>query len=451
MVLKRNVLALVVLAVIVLGTSFIVFSSFDSSPETKSSALESSVAEAELLYGLALDGYEVETNTVGRNEFLSGILQRYDIDLQTISALADKSKPVFDVRKIGAGHDYTTFRGGSGKLDYFVYQPNPIDYIVYDLRDGINVYKEQKAVTTQMETVAGVINSSLYETLQTQGVSPDLAVQLAEIYGWAVNFYRINKGDWFKLVYERKYVDGNPIGPGRIQSAMFGHNGKEYQAYYFEPNDGEPGAYYDENGKSLRRTFLKAPLKYSRISSRYTMRRFHPVQKRWKAHLGTDFAAPHGTPIVATANGVVTESSYGSGNGNYVKIQHDNVYSTQYLHMSKRAVKKGQRVSQGEVIGYVGSTGLATGPHVCYRFWKHGKQVDALAQVFPPSEPIKEEYRIAFQRLLNNHQQALASLGFDEKQSNLELYSAYNFDIERLFEPTAANNRIIEGFSAQML
>ena len=183
MALKKNVLALVVLAVIVLGTSFIVFSSFDSSPEIKSSAIESSVAEAEseLLYGLALDGYEVETNTVGRNEFLSGILQRYDIDLQTISALADKSKPVFDVRKIGAGHDYTTFKGASGKLDYFVYQPNPIDYIVYDLRDGINVYKEQKAVTTQVETVAGVINSSLYETLQTKGVSPDLAVQLAEI------------------------------------------------------------------------------------------------------------------------------------------------------------------------------------------------------------------------------------------------------------------------------
>lgn len=452
MALKKNVLALLVFAVIGLGTSFIVLSSFDSSPEIKSSAEPfAAEVESERLYGLALDGYQVETNTVGRNEFLSGILQRYDVDLQTISALADKSKAVFDVRKIGAGHDYTTFRGTSGKLDYFVYQPNAIDYIVYDLRDGINVYREQKAVITQVETVAGVINSSLYETLQTQGVSPDLAVQLAEIYGWAVNFYRINKGDWFKLVYERKYVDGNPIGPGRIQSAIFGHNGKEYQAYYFEPNDGERGAYYDENGKSLRRTFLKAPLKYSRISSRYTMRRFHPVQKRWKAHLGTDFAAPHGTPIVATATGVVTESSYGSGNGNYVKIQHDNVYTTQYLHMSKRAVKKGQRVNQGEVIGYVGSTGLATGPHVCYRFWKHGKQVDALAQVFPPSEPIKAEYRIAFQGLLNGHQQALASLGFEDKQSNLEVYRAYNFDIENLLEPTATNNRIIEGFSAQML
>ncbi len=454
MALRKNVLALLVLGVIVLGISFVVFSSFDSTPEIKSSIAEaaSTEAESEMLFGVAVDGYEKETHTVGRNEFLSSILQRYDVDLQTIAAIADQSKSVFDVRKIGAGHDYTTLTDQSGKLAYFIYQPNQVDYIVYDLRDGIQVYKEEKAVTTQVETVAGVINSSLYETLQTQGASPDLAVQLAEIYGWAVNFYRINKGDWFKLVYERKYVDGEPIGPGRIQSAVFGHNGKEYQSYYFEPTDGEKGAYYDENGKSLRRTFLKAPLKYSRISSRYTMRRFHPVQKRWKAHLGTDFAAPHGTPIVATASGVVTESSYGSGNGNYVKIQHDNVYATQYLHMSKRAVKKGQRVSQGEVIGYVGSTGLATGPHVCYRFWKNGKQVDALAQVFPPSEPIKAEYQVAFNSLLHAHQQKLANLGFEKEQTKMELYRAYHFDIESLFESAEINsNRILDGFSAQML
>jgi len=180
------------------------------------------------------------------------------------------------------------------------------------------------------------------------------------------------------------------------------------------------------------------------------MRRFHPVQRRWKAHLGTDFAAPHGTPIVATAAGVVEASAYGSGNGNYVKIKHDNVYSTQYLHMSKRAVKRGQRVSQGQVIGYVGSTGLATGPHVCYRFWKHGKQVDALAQVFPPSEPINEKYRVAFNRMLNAQQQVLASVGF-EKQSNLEVYSALAFRVDQLFEPIEKDSRVLEGFSAQML
>ncbi|WP_257668691.1 M23 family metallopeptidase [Parapedobacter tibetensis] len=453
MTLKKNVLALLGLAVIVLGASFIIFSSFNFTPDNVSSIPETSESELEpeLLYGLTIDGYDIETNTIGRNEFLSDILQRYQVDLPTISILAGKSKSVFDVRKIGAGHDYTIFMDESGKADYFVYQPNAVDYVVYDLRDSINVYMDKKEVDTRIETVAGVIGSSLYEALQANGANPDLAVQLAEIYGWAVNFYRINKGDWFKLVYERKYVEGNPIGPGRIQSAIFGHSGKEYQAYYFEWEDGKPGAYYDENGKSLRRTFLKAPLKFSRISSRYTMRRFHPVQRVWKAHLGTDFAAPHGTPIVATANGVVTASSYAGGNGNYVKIKHDNVYETQYLHMSKRAVKKGQRVSQGQVIGYVGSTGLATGPHVCYRFWKHGKQVDALSQIFPPSEPINDKHRVAFERILNTHQQSLATLDFEKKQSNLELFGSLGFDIERLFEPIASNSRILEGFSAQML
>lgn len=454
MIFKKNVLALVVLVVIVLGASFIFLSSFDTKTEDLSPTTTLGVAEgntaAEFLYGLPVSEYATETSSVKRNEFLSDILQRYDVDLPRISVLANKSKAIFDVRKIGAGHDYTIFKDKAGKTAYFVYQPNPIDYIVYDLRDSISVYKGQKEVDTKIESVSGTIESSLYETLEANGASPDLAVQLAEIYGWAVNFYRINRNDWFKVIYERKYVDGNPIGPGRIQSAVFGHDGKQYQAFYFEPNDGQPGAYYDESGKSLRRTFLKAPLKYSRISSRFTMRRFHPVQRRWKAHLGTDFAAPHGTPIVATAAGVVTESRYGGGNGNYVKIKHDNVYTTQYLHMSRRAVKAGQRVSQGQVIGYVGSTGLATGPHVCYRFWKNGRQVDALAQVFPPSEPIKGEYRVAFERVLNEGQQRLASIG-EKKQSNLEIYGALAFRIENLFEPETDNSRILEGFSAGML
>jgi len=451
---KKNVLALLVLVVVALGASFIFLSSFDTTPGELSSTAENvTVAEAkapELLFGLDITDYLIETSTVKRNEFLSDILQRYQVDLQSIATLSVKSKPVFDVRRIAAGRDYTVFRKKTGEPAYFIYQPDPVNYVVYDLRDTIAVYKGEKPVDTKVETVAGVIQSSLYETLEANGASPDLAVQLAEIYGWAVNFYRINRGDSFKLVYERKYVDDQPIGPGRIQSAVFGHNGKEYQAYYFETEDGK-GAYYDENGKSLRRTFLKAPLKYSRISSRYTKRRFHPVLGRWKAHLGTDFAAPHGTPIVATAAGVVIESRYAGGNGNYVKIKHDNVYTTQYLHMSRRAVRKGQRVSQGQVIGYVGSTGLATGPHVCYRFWKNGRQVDALAQVFPPSEPIQEKYRTAFDQVLHAHQEMLAAIGTEEKQSNLEVYGALAFRVEQLFESPEGDDRILDGFSAQIL
>lgn len=451
---RKNVLALtlVVLGIFVLGAAFVSLSSFDSTPEQPLAEADEVSVESHStgLFGLTVDGLDTETETVKRNEFLSDILQRYQVDLSAISVLADKAEDVFDVRKIAAGHDYTIFKDQTGKAQYFVYQPNPIDYVVYDLRDSMAVYRGQHPVDTKLETVAGVIQSSLYETLEANGASPDLAVQLAEIYGWAVNFYRINKGDWFKLVYERNYVDGVPVGPGRIESAVFGHNGNEYQAYYFKGVDDEHGFYYDENGKSLRRTFLKAPLKYSRISSRYSKSRFHPVQRRWKAHLGTDFAAPHGTPIVATADGVVEASTYSGGNGNYVKIKHDNVYSTQYLHMSKRAVKRGQRVSQGQVIGYVGSTGLATGPHVCYRFWKNGKQVDALAQVFPPSEPINDTYRVAFSRTMATQQQLLAKVGF-EAQSTLEKYSELAFHMDQLFEPVGQESPLSEGFPAMIL
>ena len=445
MALKKNILALLVLVVLVLGAGFIVFSSFDTTPEMVSDQAreQHKEVEQELVFGLPVNTYELEEHQVKRNEFLSDILQRYDVALPTISTIAEKSKTVYDVRKFTVGNNYTVFKDQSGKAAYFVYQPNAIDYVVYDLRDTIAVHTGQKEVVTQVETASGIINSSLYETLQEQNVNPDLAVQLAEIYGWAVNFYQINQGDWFKVVYERKYVEGTPVGAGRILSSIFNHRGEEFEAYYFQPSDGTDGSYYDQNGKSLRRTFLKAPLKYTRISSRYTMRRFHPVQRRWKAHLGTDFAAPHGTPIVATADGVVVASTYSGGNGNYVKVEHDNVYTTQYLHMSRRAVKRGQRVRQGEVIGYVGSTGLATGPHVCYRFWKNGRQVDALAQKFPPSVPVAEKYRAEFARLLNVQQYELARLNFEQQEpSNLELYSDFNFKLEDLFaqSPAVAND-----------
>lgn len=423
-----------------LGISVIVFSSFDdtATDEQLTDVLEELETSVETRFGIPVEPFTIEEYTVGKNDFLSTILQRHQIDLQTIHTIAEKSKEVFDVRRISVGNPYSIFKDKVGRAAYFVYQPNAIDYIVYDLRDNIDIYAAQKEVDIRAEQVAGVIDGSLYMTLQDQGASTELAVQLAEIYGWAINFYRINKGDWFKIMYERSYVEGEPVGTGRISSAVFSHNGKEYQAHYFKGDDEEKGNYYDENGKSLRRSFLRAPVKYTRISSQYSLRRLHPVQRVWRAHLGTDFAAPHGTPIIATGDGVVLESAYGSGNGNYVKIKHDDVYSTQYLHMSKRAVKRGQRVAQGEVIGYVGSTGLATGPHVCYRFWKNGKQVDAMAQVFPPSTPIKDEYQFAFTRMLNQQQQRLALL--DTNGSSTEMaYKSQLMNLGELFSHSQAN------------
>lgn len=409
---NKRTLSIITVSVIVIVAGFIGLSSFDgtNSQDNNLDALSSEFSidsPSELLFDIPVDDYEVESGVIAKNEFLSNLLQRYDVDLTTISHLANKSKEVYDVRRISTGHPYTIFKNAEGRAEYFVYQPNKIEYVVYELINGTDVKVGRKPVVSTVRTVTGVINSSLYQTLEENDVNPDMATKLADIYGWAVNFYSIRKGDWFKIMYENQEVDGETVGSGKILSAVFSHQGKPYEAFYFENGD-EKGTYYDEDGNSLRRAFLKAPIKYSRISSRFSPRRLHPVQKVWKAHLGTDFAAPTGTPIVATGDGIVIASAYAGGNGNYVKIQHDNVYATQYLHMSKRAVKRGDKVKQGEVIGYVGSTGLATGPHVCYRFWKNGVQVDALKQDFPSAVPISDTYKVAFNRLVNTQRATLA-------------------------------------------
>lgn len=367
-------------------------------------------------FGLPVDSFTVIEKTIERNEFLANILELYQVDEPTIALLAVKSKGVFDIRNIRAGNQYTVFctRDTLQKALYFVYQPNAIDYVVYDLRDSISIYTGKRAVTTRTLTASGKIEGSLYETFKKAGADPGLAMKLADIYAWSIDFYSIHEGDWFKVVYEQQYIKDEPVELGTIRSAVFSHDSEPFYAFYFQSDSTQPGEYYDEQGKTLRRFFLKAPLKFSHITSRFTMRRFHPVQKRWKAHLGTDYAAHTGTPIIATGNGVVTESQFSRFNGNYVKIRHNNTYTTQYLHMSRRAVKRGQHVRQGQVIGYVGSTGLATGPHVCYRFWKNNKQVDPLRQKFPSAEPISQAALPVFDQYKQAQRQQLETIKIEE-------------------------------------
>lgn len=347
-------------------------------------------------FGVLADSFDIVRGEIGKNEFLSNILLSHNVPYIEIDQLAKASRDIFDVRRIAAGKPYTILktRDSIARARYFIYQPNAIDYVVYHLGDSISIKREQKPVDIVEQSIGGIITSSLYESLQDKGGSPALAVELAEVYAWSIDFYRIQKGDFFKVVYEEKLVDGESIGVGQVKAAQFHHFDDDFYGYYFETADAAD--YYDQDAKSLRKAFLKSPLKFSRLSSRYTQRRFHPVQKRWKAHLGTDYAAPTGTPIMSTGTGTVIASGYSRFNGNYVKIKHNSVYTTQYLHMSKRAVSNGQRVRQGEVIGYVGSTGLATGPHVCYRFWKNGSQVDHLKEKFPPAKPIDEASKAAF-------------------------------------------------------
>jgi murein DD-endopeptidase MepM/ murein hydrolase activator NlpD len=341
-------------------------------------------------YGFVTDSFLVVKDKVRKNQNLSSILLPYGVPYATIDALARASKEVFDVRKLAAGKPYTIYctKDSTGLATCFVYEPNAVDYVVFNMQDSVHIYKGKKDIEKKTRYVKGVVNSSLYVDLKKLDADPLLAIELSEIYAWTIDFYRIQKGDEFEVLYTENFVDGKSIGVDRILSSTFTSYGKPIKAYYFE-SENEKG-YFDAEGGNLKKAFLKAPVKYSRISSGYSMKRFHPVQKRYKAHLGTDYAAPKGTPIMAVGDGVITEARYKANNGNYVKMKHNSVYSTQYLHMSKIAsgIKPGVRVSQGDVIGYVGSTGLATGPHVCFRFWKNGKQVDHRREELPPSEPI---------------------------------------------------------------
>ena len=358
-------------------------------------------------YGFEIDSFAVYKDVIQPNQFLANILLKYHIPYTDIDMLAKMSRDIFDVRKIASGKKYTILcsKDSLGKAQCFIYEPNETEYVVFDMRDSISIYRGQKEVTIKIKQIEGTINSSLYQTLVEQEASPILAIEMANVYAWTIDFYSIQKGDHFNVVYEERYVDDKFIGIGKVLAANFNHYGRDYYAYRFE-QDGITN-YFDAEGNSLKRAFLKSPLEYGRLTSGFTMRRFHPVQKVNKPHLGTDYAAPTGTPILATGDGVIVESAYKKYNGNYVKIKHNSTYTTQYLHMSKRNAKTGQRVKQGEVIGYVGSTGLATGPHVCYRFWKHGSQVNHLKEETPPADPVKKEYLQKFTQLKDSLNQKM--------------------------------------------
>jgi len=349
----------------------------------------SPVEEQAVRFGLSTEEtLKLESGKVGKGQSLSHILSPRGIDTQTLHRIATEERELFDVRRIRAGKEWHLFSSaGDDSPRYFAYAISDREYVVFNLQsEGGNT--GSFPVDTRRLFAEGSVEGSLYQALENAGHSPNLALAMSQVYAWTIDFSRIQAGDSFRILYERDWVDDNPVGMPRILAAEFVHRGRNFPAFLFD--QGEGADHFDEIGASLRKAFLKAPVEFSRISSRFNKRRFHPVLKKVKAHLGTDYAAPHGTPIIAVGDGIVTKASYTKGNGKYVKIRHNGTYTTQYLHMSRRKVKEGQAVRQGDVIGYVGSTGLATGPHVCFRFWKNGQQVDHLREEFPPSTPIKE-------------------------------------------------------------
>ncbi|MDA9107109.1 peptidoglycan DD-metalloendopeptidase family protein [Flavobacteriaceae bacterium] len=348
-------------------------------------------------FGYILNNFHVLKDTVVSGDSFGSILEKNNLYYPQIYNIVQKAKQVYDVRKINVGKPYTIlFSKDSLKTpELFIYQPNLIDYVLVSLTDSLWAEKKSKAVKLLEFEAQGVITSSLSEAMEKEKLSPLLSNELSEIYAWTIDFFRLEKGDNFKVIYTGKFVDDSIyVGLNRIHSAFFEHRGNPFYAVEFETDPKRNIIeYFDENGKNLRRAFLRAPVQFSRISSRYNLKRKIAYYGRVRPHLGTDFAAPTGTKIRSTASGTVVKSSYTRGNGNYVTIKHNATYSTQYLHMKKRGVKVGQFVKQGDYIGLVGMTGNTSGPHVCYRFWKKGKQVDPLRQKLPEAKPISKDLK----------------------------------------------------------
>ncbi len=357
-------------------------------------------SQPKILYGLNVDTKLVFEDIVKPGDNLSSILINYQVPLQEIDLLARRAKGVFDVRKINVHKNYKLICTLDSIAQYLIYELNRIEYVIFDLKDSMDVYMGMKEVSMLETTITGEISSSLYESMIESGASPQLVDYVADIFGWQLDFGRLQVGDQYKIIYQQKLVEGEVADIGPVIGAEFIHEGNAFYAVRYDQGNGPD--YFDEKGHSLRKAFLKYPVKFTRISSRYSGKRFHPVLKRYRSHLGTDYAAPRGTPIRAVGEGIVSEARYHRGNGNYVKIRHNATYSTQYLHMVNiaKGIKPGVKVVQGQTIGYVGSTGLANGNHLCYRFWKNGQQVDAMKVALPPSEPITNNHKPTYDSVM---------------------------------------------------
>lgn len=388
------------------GALFLVLliASCKSDPKPESVAGEEAsavqvVVEPETLYGFDISEYFVVHDTVKYGDSFGELMLANHVDYPKIATVSDTYRDTFDVRKIQVGKPYTILKSKDTlqAAQVFIYENDAINYTVVDLRDTVRAYKDRKDVRFVEKEAAGVIppGGSLSLAIDESGLDYMLTLELADIYAWTIDFFKLDPGDKFKIVFDEKYInDSIYAGIGNIKAAYFEHQGEAFYAFPYENDSLGVIDYYDHEANNLRRTFLRAPLKFGRMSSRYNLkRRIRYYGYRVRPHRGTDYAAPVGTPILATADGVVTESTRKRGNGKYVKIRHNGTYSTQYLHMKAQKVKRGDYVKQGEVIGWIGMTGNTSGPHVCYRFWKNGRQVDPLREELPKAEPLAEALR----------------------------------------------------------
>ncbi len=371
-------------------------------------------------FGFDLDEFTVQQDTVRRGDSFGELMLQHKVDYPKIYKISQEYRDTFDVRKIRVGNPYLILKSKDTTqgVQIFIYENDPINYTVVDLRDSVRAYKERKQVKYVEKELSGVIETSLSDALLQQGIDYMVTHNLANVYAWTIDFSRLQKGDSFKVLYKEKFInDSIYAGSEPIEAAYFEHNGKPIYAFAYE-NDSLKNIvdYFDENANNLRRTFLRMPVEFGRLSSRYNLKRkIRYYGNRIRPHKGTDYAAPVGTPIMATADGTVTESTRKGGNGKYVKIRHNSTYSTQYLHMKKQKVKRGQYVRQGDVIGWVGMTGNTSGPHVCYRFWRHGRQVDPLKEDLPKAEPLAETLQPEYFEYITPIKDQLDCMEYPEK------------------------------------
>ena len=366
-------------------------------------------------WGFCEDSLSVEENRVRSGDFFSTILMRNGISAQDAYNLSDASDSIFDVASIRIGNTYRVWKNGSGAAEYLAYDIDRMKSVVFRCREPYSVWFVEKPVLTETKYADVTIRSSLWNDMIAAGAPPLLILSLSDIYAWTVDFFGLQEGDRFRVVYDEKTCEGSVVAVDTVRYALFTSRGQDYPAVMFDQHDGG-NIYWNEKGESMRKAFLKAPLHYSRISSGFSYARRHPVTRRVQPHTGVDYAAPKGTPVVTIGDGVVTSAKYEGAGGNVVRIRHNSVYSTAYLHLSRygSGIRAGKRVKQGDVIGYVGSTGRSTGPHLDFRVWKNGSPINPLKMQSPPAEPLKQENMEAFRAVLAQYERQMAGDSAEE-------------------------------------
>ncbi len=370
-----------------------------------SDAAELQQPVSKFMYGICIDSLDVEDGEIASGQTLSTLLDPHGIGVSKIEQMLQASKDVFDVKSIRAGNNYSILISNDSipAVTNFIYEINVVDFVVYTFGDSVSIRKDRKDITRKKVQHKAVIESSLWNAMVGAGMNPTLAMNLSDVFQWSIDFYAIQENDAFNVLYEELFIDDKSIGVDTIFGAWFEHNGKKHYAIrhsYTDSNGDKISGYWDEEGKSLKSPFLKAPLRYSRISSKFSRSRLHPILRIRRPHLGVDYAAPSGTQVEAIGDGVVTMRKYSGGGGNTIKIRHARGYQSGYLHLKgyAKGLTVGSRVTQGQVIGYVGSTGLSTGPHLDFRIWLNGTAIDPLKIANTKGEDIASKYKAGFMK-----------------------------------------------------